>query len=232
MGLDEALLTEAGVPTLRLYGWSPAAISLGRFQTPAVLTPLAEGTVIVRRITGGGAIHHADEITFALVLEAAHLPGSIAASYDLLHRAIARALATVGVPAACAGGGGAGTARPGEPWCFREPSCFDLVLPDGRKILGSAQRRVRRPRSMILHHGSLPLTTPPLTPWCGAVGDFVDAIANADRLRAAIVDEIAAALQLTPIEAPLTNPELRRAHALAINNYADLATSQPGAPLD
>lgn len=77
MAIDEAVLTEiaAGrsLPTLRFYGWKPAAISIGYFQSLAEEIDLdackAQGVAYVRRITGGGAVLHEHEITYSI-----HLP--------------------------------------------------------------------------------------------------------------------------------------------------------------
>src|SRR3954463_11486888 len=72
MALDEALLEAAGGPTLRLYGWSEATLSLGYFQDHATVMAAAAparapAPPAVRRITGGGAIWHEHEVTYALV---------------------------------------------------------------------------------------------------------------------------------------------------------------------
>jgi len=70
LACDEALLASRDAPpVLRFYAWSPAALSLGRFQPDAPFREPARraGAVLVRRPTGGGAIHHDDELTFALV---------------------------------------------------------------------------------------------------------------------------------------------------------------------
>ena len=73
MGLDEALLEEPGAPpTLRLYTWSPDTLSLGYFQRFADVPAAARAGepggpgAVVRRITGGGAIHHVHELTFSI----------------------------------------------------------------------------------------------------------------------------------------------------------------------
>ena len=82
MALDEAILEahEAGLvpPTLRVYGWQPPAVSLGKFQqleaTVDVAACRALGADVVRRPTGGRAIlHTAEEVTFSLVVSAARL---------------------------------------------------------------------------------------------------------------------------------------------------------------
>ena len=68
MTRDEALLATAEVPTVRTYTWSSPTLSLGYFQDyHAVTNTLTEPMPVVRRITGGGAIWHGDEITYSVV---------------------------------------------------------------------------------------------------------------------------------------------------------------------
>ncbi|MCA8948914.1 MAG: hypothetical protein KDE27_05385 [Planctomycetes bacterium] len=194
MALDEALLQLGGAPTLRLYGWSPFAVSLGYFQRLADFGDVPATTPIVRRLTGGGAIHHADELTFALALDRDLLPNDVAASYRLLHDAAVRALADSGIAAERLARGASQHARPSARWCFAEPGQDDVVTAVG-KLLGSAQRRVARPRPRLLHHGSLVLGRPALTPFVAAVRDeiaFDDAALAA--LRRHLADRLGAAL--------------------------------------
>ncbi|MEE9488937.1 MAG: lipoate--protein ligase family protein, partial [Thermoplasmata archaeon] len=74
MALDEAILEarrDGRVrPTLRLYGWSPPAVSIGYFQRldEEVHTGTCEdlGIDVVRRITGGGAVLHDKEVTYSV----------------------------------------------------------------------------------------------------------------------------------------------------------------------
>jgi lipoate-protein ligase A len=100
MAVDEALLATGDEATLRFYGWSPHAVSLGWFQSYGDFADLPPELAVVRRLTGGGAIHHGDEITFAVTCDAAVLPGDIAASYRLLHDAVVAVLQAHGVPCA------------------------------------------------------------------------------------------------------------------------------------
>jgi lipoate-protein ligase A len=210
MALDEALLVETGPPTLRLYGWSPAAVSLGRFQDAAAFRALPGAPLLVRRITGGGAIHHDDELTFALALASDLLPESIDASYARIHDAVARALARAGVPAQRRMGG-ASCARGADAFCFEKPARNDLVTPAGRKLVGSAQRRSR---GRILHHGSVPLRRPRATPWAGAVEDYADPDEVRELLTAGLAEELGKALGLDPVAGVLGARELATAARL------------------
>lgn len=195
MALDDLLLERAGPPTLRLYTWSPPGLSLGWFQPLEPFLAVPGPHRIVRRRTGGGAIYHGDELTFALTLDAALLPADVRASYDLLHGAVQRALASVGVATSLLPAGSGGLhARPRQLWCFAEPGAHDLVLADGRKIVGSAQRRTRAPQARVLHHGSIVLRTPEPTPFCGAVAELADPDVVRTPLQRALIAELAAAL--------------------------------------
>lgn len=223
MALDEALLQAGGPPTLRLYGWHPHAVSLGYFQNAADFADLPPGTVLVRRLTGGGAIHHGCELTFALALPAALLPLDVAASYELIHQAAVRALASIDVSASMLTGGHHPTARPDNRWCFALPGQGDLVVADGRKLLGSAQRRIHKPSPRVLHHGSLVLRAPTLTPFVAAVADRTDPDAHAAHLRQTLVTELAHALGLSPTPGVATPAELATARQLVADRYANPA---------
>jgi lipoate-protein ligase A len=156
MGLDEALLEASEAPpTLRLYSWSPDTLSLGYFQRLADVPGHEKARAIVRRITGGGAIHHVRELTFSLVAPLDHpiYRGPIAASYERVHLAIAAALAGAGVDAALRGASALASDRAGTGMCFHHSTPLDLAW-GGRKGVGSAQRRKR---GRVLHHGSVKL---------------------------------------------------------------------------
>ena len=198
MAVDGALLELAAEPTLRIYGWQPHAVSLGYFQAFADFADLADNTPMVRRTTGGGAIHHGDELTFSLALPASLLPADIAESYALLHDGIIRALKTVGVTSERAAAGGTAKARPSHRWCFASPVRDDLITAAG-KLLGSAQRRTNNKRPRVLHHGSLVLHRPRHTAFVAAVADQIavtETVRNS--LRAALIAEITKVLGLQP----------------------------------
>lgn len=156
MGLDEALLHSAGdEPVLRVYTWSPDTLSLGHFQKPSDVPGRAAASAVVRRSTGGGAIHHVHELTFSLAapLSDPLYKRPLGDSYRLVHEAVAAGLARLGVRATLRGAAALESERAGTGMCFHESTPLDLVW-DARKGLGSAQRRKQ---GRVLHHGSIKL---------------------------------------------------------------------------
>jgi len=159
MALDEALLAgyEPGrsLPVFRLYGWNPPAISLGKFQQTDSVINLencrADGISVIRRITGGGAIFHDEEITYSFVC-----PGSFAGtdsvkeSYRKIGEFLIMTYRELGINASFFGEA-ATAGRAG--FCFAGREFYDILI-DGRKIGGNAQKRKRR---VIFQHGSIPL---------------------------------------------------------------------------
>lgn len=227
MAVDEALLLGDGAPTLRIYGWLPHCVSLGWFQRAEDFDDLPPATPIVRRLTGGGAIHHGDELTFSLTIDAERLPADVAASYRVLHDAAVAALAAAGVPSRRLDAGDrTGGRRPADRWCFAEPGRDDVVTDRG-KLLGSAQRRIRRPRPRVLHHGSLVLQRPALTPFVAAVADVAvcDAAFRRD-LRTRLAGCIAAALDLELTEGRLEPGERTLAAKLCDERYGGATSAR------
>jgi lipoate-protein ligase A len=164
MAVDEAILAsyDAGcsLPVLRLYGWSPPALSVGRFQDPAVALDLPEcsiaGVPVIRRITGGGIIYHADELTYSLVCESRHIgdSSSVKESFRRLTSFILSFYNSLGLEATYAvDGGKIQSMGQHAAFCFAGREPYDILI-DGMKIGGNAQRRVR---STIFQHGSIPL---------------------------------------------------------------------------
>lgn len=158
MGLDEALLVSRDAPTtLRFYTWKPDTLSLGYFQKLADVPGHERAGALVRRITGGGAIHHVDELTFSIAASADHplYAGPVGPSYARVHAAIATALAQFGVAAEARGARALASDRASTGMCFHHSTELDLVWGE-RKGVGSAQRRSR---GRVLHHGSIKLGT-------------------------------------------------------------------------
>lgn len=176
MARDEALLRAVGAgtapPTLRVYAWDPPTLSLGYGQP---LRDVDEARLadrrwgLVRRLTGGRAILHTDELTYSITLPESHrlAAGSIIESYRRLSRALAGAAQALGsAPRAER----AAERRSGTAVCFETPSHYELTV-NGRKLVGSAQARRY---GGVLQHGTLPLT--------GDLARIVDALAFSDEL--------------------------------------------------
>ena len=161
MAYDEALARELaqrpGTPTLRFFEWQPWAISLGHHQKTSDLDEgrcKADGIDIVHRPTGGRAIFHAEELTYSVVMAAGRK--SILQVYNDISRALIRGLALYGVDAALQ------KVQPNFSEEYRSPSsvpCFSSsaryeIEWEGRKLVGSAQRRFHAPGRLSCCHGS------------------------------------------------------------------------------
>lgn len=165
MAIDEALLAcfspGTSVPVLRLYGWNPPAFSCGRFQKPETIIDLdrcrADGVQVVRRITGGGVIYHAAELTYSLVCPADFIVASrsVKDAFIKLTSFLLRFYRKLGLEPCHAVDHFPGDKRLGErtPLCFAGIESCDILI-NGRKIGGNAQRRLKQ---VIFQHGSIPL---------------------------------------------------------------------------
>lgn len=161
MAVDEAILLEIGagrsIPTLRLYSWEPACLSLGYAQSISEVDFDAlhsKGWTIVRRPTGGKAILHTDELTYSVIAhpEEPRVAGSVLECYRRLSVALLKALQFLGLDAQS--DPNAATPQNGQgPVCFEVPSNYEITV-QGKKLIGSAQARKREG---VLQHGSLPL---------------------------------------------------------------------------
>ncbi len=161
MAADEAILEAVGSyrapPTLRFYAWNPPCLSIGYAQAVNDVDLVAlerEGWDLVRRPTGGKAILHTDEITYAISAPADHplFARGVLPSYKRISVALMAGLEEMGIEPELHGSN-----RPasddGNPVCFQNPSAFEITV-EGKKLVGSAQ--LRRAGG-ILQHGSLPL---------------------------------------------------------------------------
>ena len=153
MAIDAALLerAEAGERWVRLYAWEPT-LSFGRHEPverrydPAMIAAL--GLAVVRRPTGGRAVWHADELTYAVAAPVADL-GSLQDAYRRVHQWLRDALRSLGAAAELAPRVRAAGVDAGA--CFASPAGGEVVV-GGRKVVGSAQLR----QGMgMLQHGSI-----------------------------------------------------------------------------
>jgi lipoate-protein ligase A len=161
MAVDEAVLLEIGagrsIPTLRLYSWEPACLSLGYAQSVKDVDFDAlntNGWTIVRRPTGGRAILHTDELTYSVTAPAndARVVGNVLESYRRLSIALLNALTLLGLNAEADQHAEIPLNGQG-PVCFVVPSSYEITA-GGKKLIGSAQARRKEG---VLQHGSLPL---------------------------------------------------------------------------
>lgn len=156
MGVDEALLASAlrdGPPTLRFYTWEGAWLSLGygqRGEAARLAACARAGVGVVRRPTGGRAVLHGGDLTYALAAPASLLPADLRACYGLVAEALLAGLRALGAEAERIPGAGQGPGH-GDFDCFARPAPDELCAR-GRKLVGSAQRRTR---GGVLQHGSI-----------------------------------------------------------------------------
>lgn len=155
MGVDEALLRSAaaGRPSIRFYRWSGEWISLGYGQecNPDFAIACARaGVGWVRRMTGGRALLHGRDLTYAVAAPRVELPGDLQQVSARIAVALEVALREAGIPVQRTP---ADQASPGAGVfdCFSQPAGNEIVL-EGRKLVGSAQRRTR---NALLQHGSI-----------------------------------------------------------------------------
>lgn len=179
MARDEALLQAHAAgstpPTIRLYRWLPACLSLGRFQRSDAVrwdACAAANVAVVRRPSGGRALLHADELTYAVIARVDHLvfanAETIPASYQRINTALLAGLRHLGVAAELAPRRSrtsehnassvvkhqAPSVNRPSPACFDTPAAYELTVA-GRKLAGSAQARRE---GVLLQHGALPFT--------------------------------------------------------------------------
>jgi lipoate-protein ligase A len=154
MAIDASLLARAartGRAFLRLYRFDPPCLSLGRNEPTAHYdrSAIARRRLdVVRRPTGGRAVWHEHEVTYAVAAPIATF-GSLRAAYQAIHGRLAAALHRLGVVAALAPDRPRPPGSPGS--CFAAPVGGE-VLVEGRKLVGSAQVREG---GAFLQHGSI-----------------------------------------------------------------------------
>jgi lipoate-protein ligase A len=163
MAADEVLLESAarGQASLRFYRWSEPTLSLGYFQPEVArrTNPRLAGLPYVRRATGGGALVHDREVTYALALPfGAPWHDRNENWVARFHRVVADALRSpaIGVQAIDAGQ----VRKLGETLCFLDQTADDLLVL-GHKVLGSARRKHK---SAVLQHGGILLARSEFAP--------------------------------------------------------------------
>jgi lipoyl(octanoyl) transferase len=167
MAVDEALAEAVGEgqspAVVRLYGFSPPTLSLGRFQPARGLCVAeafaADGVTLVRRPTGGHAVLHDAELTYAVIVSKAGAEAALGSSrkravYRFIADILVAGLANLGVA------GVVNAAQKGDahnPDCFGSAGEFEIASRAGHKLIGSAQMTTRL---AVLQHGSIPWENP------------------------------------------------------------------------
>ena len=151
--LDEAIEKHSLEPVFRLYGWSPACVSLGRNQRDDFVDAklLKENNIdIVRRLTGGRALLHDNEITYSYVCPASSLKNgeNVTESYKEISQILINAFKKIGIELDF---GGEKKYQGHVDYCMLVSTGADLCW-HGRKLIGSAQYRKN---GYILQHGSI-----------------------------------------------------------------------------
>jgi lipoyl(octanoyl) transferase len=196
---------------VRLYGFDPACLSLGRMQPMSDVNLAAcarDGVDVVRRPSGGRAVLHDQEVTYTVVCRSTDLAfgGRVLESCSRIHAAIAAGLALLGVPTRprALPADLRRDAREGASVadCFARPAAHELLDVRGRKLVGSAQARRG---GALLQHGSVLLDPPRATPYLQS-GDASETSGTGIR---ALLDR------------PVTRDELVDALAAGVRPYLD-----------
>lgn len=219
MALDEALLESAegqGTAIVRTYEWAEPTLSLGYFQPFAAVEADARwrNAAVVRRPTGGGAIWHDHDLTYAVVLPRAHrLSREPRSLYLTVHQALVEWLRALGAAVSVRGDAPKPAARPFL--CFEDRDPEDVVLGGG-KVIGSAQRRRH---GAVLQHGSLLLARSATVPELAGLRELAALEASPGPWSRAIGDRLIAALGLHARPDDLTGAEAARADELESRVY-------------
>ena len=163
MAVDELLMRHAvqnSGPVLRFYRWSRPSVTVGYFEDVKKAARRFGRYPVVRRITGGGAVLHGEDLTFSLILPvpSPHFANDVKSSYLKINEAVRVGLRAEyptmdyadcrTVPSQ--------SAKQKERICFDTPSCYDL-LSSGKKVLGGSQRRTN---GILLHQSTMFLPQP------------------------------------------------------------------------
>lgn len=142
MAIDKAVIVSNSnkkvPPTVRFYTWKPPTISIGYFQSLEEEIDLNNckefGVDYVRRITGGGAVFHEEELTYSIIIPESHpqIPKNIMESYGRICGAVIKGLKNLGIES--------------------EYKPINDIITSGKKISGNAQTRKMK---TVLQHGTV-----------------------------------------------------------------------------
>lgn len=247
MAIDEMLLVNSHhlleteyQAILRLYGWVKPTLSLGYFQLPSFDIDFLRRNRpnkdflfdIIRRLTGGGIVLHDIEITYSFIILEDNLliPEKITESYKVICQGIIEGLDKLGVKGEffdIKDESDSGHYPTKADFCFAKHSKYD-VLVDGKKLVGSAQRRKK---GIILQHGSIILDIDQQTNLYlldRGVNCFQEAVSlkeilgysvNFEEVSQVLIEGFTSALGVNFEHGELTSQELKLAESLKTEKY-------------
>ena len=151
--LDNAIREKLEEPIFRLYAWEPACISLGRNQKDDFLDYeflKSKNIDVVKRLTGGRALLHDNEITYSYICPISALKNgaNVTESYKEICQFLIDKFKKLGIELTLGGEKGVHTKF---DYCMLISTGADLCY-EGKKFIGSAQCRKE---GYILQHGSI-----------------------------------------------------------------------------
>jgi len=232
--ISEAVRQKISPSTLRIYRWDRPSVSIGYFQKVSEIDLeycKEKDYPVVRRLTGGRAILHDNELTysFSSSRDNSLFNGTLHRDYTLISNALVEGLKHMGVEAEI-------SFRKKRSADSRSPACFQSVsfgeiTVAGKKIIGSAQKRYKdgflQQGSVILHsntealqrvlklNGEEPLPEPGSLQECAPEG------ITFNRLAAAIKEAFEKELQVRLITDEPSKYESKIAKELEANKYSN-----------
>jgi len=144
MAIDYSILKSVSknlIPTLRIYSWEKPTVTIGYFQSvkdEVNLDYLKKNNIdLIRRITGGGAVFHDQEITYSFAIPISHkfMKCSVEESFKKIALPVIDALKEIGLVATFSG--------------------LNDISINEKKISGNAQTRKEK---IVLQHGTILLS--------------------------------------------------------------------------
>jgi lipoate-protein ligase A len=213
MAADEAMLeaAEAGVASLRFYTWSEPTVSLGYFQPSA---ERVAGLPWVRRMTGGAALVHHHEVTYALALPAVRPWQAAGESWVCrFHGVIAAALAASGARTRAVVCGE--EKKLGPALCFLHQTPGDLVAA-AAKVVGSA---ARKRKGALLQHGGILLARSEFAPQLPGLAELTGVRLTAGDVAKLVAERFAADTRWELVRGECSAEEKARRASLVAEKY-------------